>query len=170
MSQHQGMAQRQGRAATYAWKTADLTAQLGTEHTSGSFAAFGLKLSSWLLKRFIRLTGRLMSAVVTTSRQLRRTKAIQGSTNHSNSAKICRTEPLLKSSTSLACPGSLNELACMAMAAGHRLCRKWLAFVSSKPNPCVVLCLSPESAVCCSAPCSQAIARCQEASCYEVQW
>lgn len=61
-----------------------------TEHTGASPAAFGLKLPSRLLKRFMRLTGRLTSAVMTTSRQLRRTKAMQGSTNHSNSENICR--------------------------------------------------------------------------------
>ena len=57
--------------------------------TRGSPAALGLKRSSRLLKRFMRLTGRLMSAVVTSSRQLRRTKAMQGSTSHSKRVWIC---------------------------------------------------------------------------------
>lgn len=130
---HQGMAQTlQACAAKYTWKVADLAAHLDAEHTIGPSAAFGLKPSSWLLKRFIRLTGKLMSAVATTSRQFRRTKAMQGSTSHSNSANICRTEPLLKSSTRLACPDNLDALICMGMTAVCRLHRKRLAFVSKK--------------------------------------
>jgi len=57
--------------------------------TGGSPAALGLKQSSRLLKRLMRLTGRLMSAVVTSSRQLRRTKAMQGSTSHSKRVWTC---------------------------------------------------------------------------------
>lgn len=48
-----------------------------------------LKSSSWLLSSLMRLQGRLTSAVATTSLQLRRMKAMQGSTSHSNSAITC---------------------------------------------------------------------------------
>lgn len=102
MGQHQVVAHMQ---AAHASGLANLTAHLDRKPTSGVSVAFGLKQSSWLLKRFMRLTDRLMSAVMTTSRQLRRTKAMQGSTNHSNSAKICRAKRLCNNNSFIGMPG-----------------------------------------------------------------
>ena len=138
-------------------RVVDLAAHLGTEHTSASSAAVGLKLSSWLLKRFIRLTGKLMSAVVTTSRQLRRTKAMQGSTNHSNSANICRTELGLNSKRSLACPDNLDAFASMATTAMCRFCRKQIVLLITYALP-----FTENQAICCRAQCTQQISRCKD--------